>query len=207
MHPDEIKIALYYENRLDEAEKRSFENHLSDCGECAGILADLIKINRTASADHLLHVEQETFDRAKQLVTGKIKKHNSQLVYALPGLVAIFLITFTFIIRNNQAPPSSYRSNENTGHSIIMKPANESKLTPDKLIFEWSSVENAIGYHFLLYNTGGKLLWNSLLQVTTTTLPDTIDLPENSKYLWRVEIIFPDNSKERSRLNVFTLEK
>jgi len=71
-------------------------------------------------------------------------------------------------------------------------------------VFRWSKAEKSIGSHFILYRESGTVIWESPVTDTTISLPSSVVLEAGKKYFWAVETVFPDQSKIRSTLNVFS---
>jgi len=113
------------------------------------------------------------------------------------------LVSFAYLLFNKTDDPSRYRSLEEKNVIIKLSPESETALDKTNLNFLWTSVPNSIAYRFFLYEADGRVIWNSLVNDTSLSLPPNIHLEGGGTYLWRIEIIFPDDTKQRSDLNVF----
>lgn len=206
MHLNEITISLYFEKKLDENEKEHVADHLANCEECSALLADLIRFNRDDSQIKNLPVNYQIISKAKKLAAGSNKIFHPRTVPALIGLIITFAITLTYLTLQNSQHAVKFRSIPERTHQINLYPYNEAVLTANLLNFKWTNVDRAIAYRFQLHKSDGSLVWEKLVYDIKIKIPVQIILDDGAKYLWRVEIIFPDNTKERSRLHAFTFK-
>lgn len=206
MHLTENTISLFFEKKLTESEKERVVNHLANCSECSGLLADLVRFSRDTSPAKKLSVDYQTISQAKKLVTGSNKIYRPKTLPAIIGLVIIFTFTLTYLSLQNSQQVTNFRSLPGRIKQINLSPYNEAIITANQLNFKWTPVNNALAYRFQLHKSDGSLMWEKLLYDTSTIIPSQIILKEGAKYLWRVEVIFPDNTKERSRLHAFTIK-
>ena len=207
MHFTETQIALFLEKKLSPEEAREIKSHIAECSSCAEMLADVYKLSNSIESLPVPDIDRETLSKAEEIVRKNhaiIKKKSPLPKFAFTGFAIIIIASVTIFLFNNEQQPSRFRSNGNAEISINIQPADESVLTSSGLNFKWNQIPGSIAYRFLLYEENGTAVGNYLVQNNFFVMPDSINLKNNTKYLWRIEIIFPDETKQRSGLNVFT---
>ncbi|HED08371.1 MAG TPA: zf-HC2 domain-containing protein [Ignavibacteria bacterium] len=214
MHTDDKIIILFLENKLTEKERIEVQKHLADCAACTEKLADIYRLESGIKKARVPKISKELKKKVEEIVskdsnitTKKIRSNSSILKLALTGVFTVIIITVYFFFFNYNNSPSKFRDLNKIENSIIIQPKNEALLTPDELNFKWKKVKKSVAYNFILYKDNGKLLWEKQSKKNSLMLPSSLKMEIDKKYLWRVEIIFPDNSKKRSKLYVFTYKK
>jgi len=208
MHITEKQIALLLEKRLPEDERRKITVHMADCPDCAENIASAFKVFNSLDMIDLPGDDKVIKERGEAFSAGNIigtLRKNLPLKFALTGIVLVFAFIIYYSL-NHEPEISKLRSGDSTYSIISLQPDDGSVLNSSNLNFKWTSVPGSMAYRFLLYEENGTPITNSLLQDTSFTLHYSILKPE-SKYLWRIEIIFPDETKQRSELNVFIYSK
>lgn len=206
MHLTETQIALFLEKKLSPGETRETKTHIAECSSCAQMLADVYRLSGSLKSLPVPDIDKEKLHKAEGLVqnsTSSIKK-SSVPKFAFAGFAVIIIGAIIISLLNSEQQPSRFRSNSNAEISIGLQPADESILTSSGLNFKWKSIPRSIAYRFLLYKETGIMIGNFLVRDTLFVLPGSVILQSNTKYLWRIEIIFPDETRQRSGLFVFT---
>lgn len=212
MHIEINTLILFLEDKLSQEELAKVKTHLADCASCAEQLADIYKLENSIKNLQIPKIDKDVKVKAENIVknnrvTNNRNSNYTSLKLALTGVFTVIIITVYFFFFNYNNSPSTFREIKNVENSIIIAPKNEALIKSNELNFKWKEIQNSIAYHFILYKDNGKLLWEKQSKKNSLTLPSSIKIENGKKYLWRVEIIFPDNSKKRSKLYVFTYKK
>ncbi len=205
MHLNENVIALYSEGKLPPEERRRVNSHLADCEVCSSALADVINLNEITQNLSGVKVDSKNKKAALDLVRSQDNSGFTQSIYAAAGLFAVFIITIMVITQTGN-DTLRFRSALREAEQMVLFPGNGSTLNSEQLRFEWRHIDNAIAYKFILHSNDGMMIADYLTGESFFALPEEIRLEPGQKYFWRVEVIFPDNTKERSTLHVFTLK-
>ena len=205
MHINEADIVRFAEDKLDQKSRLNVEQHLSDCSFCSEQLAAVLR-PLTPTDETLPALEHKAFERAVALV--RRKPHHlfgifiPRYAVAFAGILAAFVgLAYFFYPRTDD--PSRFRSKEPSAPNMVLLPADGETLR-SPVVFRWSKAEKSIGSHFILYRESGTVIWESPVTDTTVSLPSSVVLEAGKKYFWAVETVFPDQSKIRSTLNVFS---
>ncbi len=210
MHLNESQLILYLEGKISAEEKRAFEQHLSDCYSCTEQLADIYKLTKAVESTPTPALDKKYFELAKNIIPKesktfykRAKKKYFAVRTAFAAVAAVLVVGIAYLTFDKASDPSRYRTPSDKESFIELFPENETTLDKNTLNFSWTSVPLSIGYKFLLYDADGKMIWNNLTKDTSLSIAPHRFIESGSTYLWKIEIIFPDDTKQRSDLNVF----
>lgn len=205
MHISEIQISLLLEKKLSYKEQQEVNLHIADCPLCAEKLASSYKLYNSFES---LKVPKELHIRTTTKIYEEVSRllNRVTLKYALAGVVLILSLVTFYTVFEDEPEVSKFRSIDSEHFLEIFEPTDESVLKGSNILFRWSSVEGSIAYRFFIYEEDGKNLTSTLLTDTSYSLSN-LQLKPGNKYLWRIEIIFPDETKHRSEINAFTYTK
>jgi len=210
MHIETDTLILFLDDKLSSNKRAEVQTHLAVCAQCTEELADIYKLQNSLKYIHAPIIDKDMKTKVENIVknnseTNNRKSNKTSLKLALTGAFTVLIITlYVFVFNNNTI---KYREINKVENAIIIEPQNEALLTPNELNFKWEKIKNSAAYHFILFKENGKLFWENIYKANSLTLPSSLKMEIGKKYLWRVEIIFPDNSKKRSKLYVFTYKK
>lgn len=212
-HITDVELAQYEEHKLGTVDRARIEVHLADCDECIEHLAALSRLAYLPRAGDVPHLDAVTRRQATRLVQSDRAPFFSRIVpvvqqsrFALAG-VAAMVVGIAVLVLQQADGPSRFRSPEIPVTNIALSPADGSFIRPDETVFHWTAVPNSVAYRFVLLSEDGRMLWTSVVSDTLMTIPASIALINNHPYYWRVEMLFPDDSRHRTPANAFVVRK
>jgi len=211
VHLTERDIALYVEQTLPEHERERVESHLSDCPACVEQVAALTRLPLIMADTTAPHLDAATRRRAEHLGS-KSRTSLLDLLFlssvARPFRFAVvgFLLVgigITYLMVGRTPEPERFRSPEVVQPFVKLSPG-DGAFVESTTIFRWTAVQHSAAYQLTLFEEGGRQLWSATISDTMASIPPSVALQPGKKYFWRVEALFPDDTKLASPLNVFT---
>ena len=205
MHPSEAILILYLEDRLSAQEREETESHLSDCAECVEQLEIIRKLSMWEDDASIPMPEPSVLQSAERLVQSNAPFRRFGIPRWGLAAAAVLVVAVGLAYFSTRGPVATrFRDSSPATEHLTMIPADNARVEGSRLNFQWSGVENSVGYRVYLYDNSGSILWSSSTGDTTMTLSPAVSLHSQTNYLWRVEIFFRDGSIHRSLVHVFT---
>jgi predicted anti-sigma-YlaC factor YlaD len=209
MHLTEADVARYVGDRLDGENRERVESHLAGCSSCVEQVAALARLAEEMPVRGEADIPAEIRRRAEHLVHAEGAGHGEKggkpwgpMRYAIAAMLLV-VVGVTYFSVTDRSTPDQFRS-ERAPASFDMVPSDGVTLARADLAFEWAPVNEATSYRLTIYDLEGTPLWSATSAEHAMKLPDTVALQSGATYLWRVEAIFPDDTRFRSSLNAFT---
>lgn len=175
---DDATLAALAEGALDAAARAVVLPHLATCARCRGIVASVVR----SLADQ---------DVAREVAAVHGRGRRPLLRIALPAAAAAAILLAIALPRwaddsgRHRGPPS--------GTGQVPRPVSPVGTVQSATLLRWSSVAQADRYRVVLFNAGGRVLYEIQLADTLASLPDSVRLVVGEPYLWKVEArIGPD---------------
>lgn len=208
MHLSEADIVLFLEKKISKESRAEMELHIADCVACTGQLAAISRLDKAFSDKMAPSLNSETFEKAKDLVVrdaGPVlffKFWTRPIGYSIAATVVIAL-GVGYVLLKDEAPSVQFRSPESVRPSFVQLPDDGAIMSSSERKLSWQNIPKATAYRVILYEENGAILWDDVRKDTTLLIPETVVFGRGKRYLWRVEVLFPDESKFRSQLRVF----
>ena len=210
MHLSEADIVLFLEKKISKESRAEMELHFADCMACTGQLAAISRLDKVFSDKTAPGLSGEMFEKAKQQA-GKaaggpfpfLKSWTRPIRYSIAATVAIAL-GVGYVLLKDETPSAQFRSPDSARPSFVQLPEDGAIVSSSERRLSWQNIPKATAYRIILYEENGAALWNDVRKDTTLLIPETVVFGRGKRYLWRVEVLFPDESKFRSQLRVFT---
>jgi hypothetical protein len=207
MHLTESDIALFVEGISAENDRRRIEHHLAQCASCVEQVAALVKLRDVPEVplrlDEATVQRAERFGKRSSLLSFLLTDHGAPFVrYAFVSMLIVAGIAIPYFLFFSGDDSRQFRSPDVASPVPMMSPADGAGVSVADLVFRWSSVAGSLTYRFTLSELSGKELWSTTLRDTSVVLPPFIAIHAGNRYLWRVEVVFRDNTRYRSSIHV-----
>lgn len=209
MHLSEADIVLFLEKKISRESRVRMELHFADCAACTEQLAAISHLDEAFSDKTAPGLSRETFEKAKHLA-GKaagpfsfLKPWTRPIRYSIAATVVIAL-GVGYVLLKDEKPSAQFRSPESASPSFVQLPEDGAIISSSERRLSWQSIPKSTAYRVTLYEESGAKFWDDVRKDTTLLIPETVVFGLGKRYLWRVEVLFPDESKFRSHLRVFT---
>jgi anti-sigma factor ChrR (cupin superfamily) len=172
--PDDDAIAALAEGTLEASARAGALPHLAACPRCRGAVASVAR----ALADSSVASE------IKAVEGGRRRRFYRVALIALPAAAALALLLARPRTLDEEA--SIHRAPTITA-APAPSPAAPVAMVSDARAFRWSAVPSADRYRLTLFDTEGRVRYETEVVGTAAALPDTVVLVPGARYLWKVE--------------------
>ena len=210
MHPTEAQIVLLLEDKLPPEERQRVQSHMADCPRCAETLAAVHRMPEVLAESDAPRVDPDVLKKAERLVQAPDRPRSWLLLLPAPARVGLaFLVVVglglgVFAYFRPASDPSPFRASEAAQTLTTVAPAHRAVVDAGPAAFQWSAMPDAAAYRLILSNQDGTTRWTGHTEATHLTLPDSVMLQPDRRYLWRVEAVFPDGTTTSSAIRTFT---
>lgn len=157
--------------------------HLIDCAHCRSELASLAAL----LGDATIAREMETgavqrVDRRDRTRRLRLASRPTVLVALAAAAVVLLMVRSSFT-----TPAASVHRGPTiaaSGNPTLIAPAGDAEAAST---FLWKAVPGSDRYRLTLYNEAGHALYETQLNDTTLSLPDSVTLTRGALYIWQVE--------------------
>ncbi len=215
--PDDQVIAEYFDGGVAEAERKSLERHLTDCGFCharVGILERLESIRANKRIP-------EAVMAAAKLMSYTAPVRQSRMAPAWAAAAVLVIALFTIVNRSQEpvldpgATPSAVPSSEefseqlrsvnrDSADLIVLVPKPGANMIPGSLI-QWAELPGSLHYEIFVLSYAGDVLWTERVADPEWVLLESLKLSEDSTYYLRVDARLRDGRSVRSKHVAFRL--
>ncbi len=207
MHVSEADIILYLEAKLLPAERERVETHVGRCKHCAHVFSTVARMPHLLEQDTPVEADVTAFiTRASEIVPRRMSSNGWRLFFsplrvsfATLSLVCVAALGY-FLFSPER---SQYRSTDLPPAPLTMFPPDGALITDSAPTFRWTNIAPSSAYTFTLMDEGGSPLWKTDTRDTALALPPSVVLVSGKTYLWKVETLLADQSRERPALYVF----
>lgn len=211
-HLSETELILYLKNKLSEEKRLQVEKHLAECDTCLSEFWELHQFEKELISSNPPAVKPEILEEAKNFASPKKKSEFQSLlrskimIAAAVLLLSVFVAVAYFLVSSDSNEIQTYRSENESIVIIPVYPEDEALVQSKSIMFTWQAVENAALYRLRLFDQNGIEL--SALQVPDSSYDLSASglLEPGNRYLWRVEVIMPDQREFRSELRSLTYQ-
>ncbi|MEK9136395.1 MAG: hypothetical protein AAB393_04680 [Bacteroidota bacterium] len=211
MHLTENEIALYIEDRLSPDAREKVEGHLADCSLCVEQVAALARLDEMLAGTADPALDTNVVRKAEEIVgepfrqpTAKMTSFWSPVRYAIAAVLVVS-VGIAYYFTTTPIETERFRSDAHVPSSFILSPEDGATIPQEGLRFSWTAIPSAITYRLTLHELDGEVVWTIATKETSLTVAPTVALQTGNKYLWRVEALFPDDTRFRSQLNAITV--
>lgn len=169
---DDDTLAALAEGSLDAASRATALGHVASCSRCRGIVASVAR----ALADP--GVAREVASPG-----GAGRRRFYQI--ALPTAAAAVLLVLAWPRHADEGGSSPHRSPP--GATAVPVQRSPVGVVAQAETLQWTPVAGADRYRVTLFDSGGRVLFETQLAETLAALPDSIVLAPGRPYLWKVE--------------------
>jgi len=170
---DDATLAALAEGALDAAARAVVLPHLATCARCQGVVASVAR----SLADP---------DVAREVAAVQGRGRRPLLRIGLPAAAAAAILLALAIPRWVDNIPGRHRGPP-SGTGQVPRPVSPVGTVQSATLLRWSSVAQADRYRVVLFNAGGRVLYEIQLADTAASLPDSVRLVVGEPYLWKVE--------------------
>jgi len=211
-HLSETELYLYLKNKLSEEKRLQVEKHLAECDFCLSEFWELHQFEKELISSNPPAVKPDILQEAKNIASPKKKSEirnqlrSKIMIAAAVLLLSVFVTVAYFFVISDTNDIQTYRSENESIVMVPVHPEDEAIVQSESIRFTWQTIENAALYRLRLFNQNGIEL--SALQVPDSTYDLSASglLEPGNRYLWRVEVIMPDQREMRSELRSFTYQ-
>ena len=213
VHLTETDIALYVEDKVSTEGRQRMEDHMADCPACVEQVSALVRLYEIDERETPLRIDGATYREAERLGVRNERFPLFSLMFASRPLrlalagIAVVAVGLTYYFSTSTVEPVRFRSVERERPRFMMQPADGETLPAVQQLFRWSSIPHAMTYRFTLSELNGRTLWTSTVSDTFVTVPSSIAIQKGNQYLWRVEVVFRDNTRYSSPIYAFELQE
>lgn len=168
---DDDTLAALAEGALDPAARAAVLPHLASCARCQSAVASLVG----ALADPAVQA-------AASASAGHRRAYAAWL--ALPLAAAVLVLALGVPRWLEQGP--THRAPPGAGQAVPV-PISPIGTVAATTTLRWTSVPGSDRYRVVLFDSGGRVLYETRLMDTTLALPDSVVLAPGTPYLWKVE--------------------
>jgi hypothetical protein len=210
MHPDEIQILLYLEDKLPAGDRAALEAHIAACAGCASRFAAAARLPEIIGGPDPVTTDERTRKEALDLVRQRRSGGSGPLSFFAPryrlgfGLAAALLVAIGVTLLVPDREPSRFRSEETGSTSLELFPEDGARMTDRELTFRWTSLDDGMVYRFTLMGETGAVVWSADIRDTSLSIPTSVVLQSGKTYLWKVESFLADKRTNRSYVHAFT---
>ena len=207
--PAETNIAAYLDGSVTDQRRGRIESHLAKCAYCCGVVADVIKLQRTSLPD----VPVGLVRSAIAFGSGKSRRWRWIFVpvAATAGAVLALVVTLDFrgpeqlplsapsapaaplIARSEPAPAPALR--RPTGDLVrnstatatlprITSPKQDNVVAGPSLQFAWKPILKARYYEVHVVTQEGSLVWEGQSETSALKLPSDVSLGAGQYFVW-----------------------
>ena len=187
---DDDTVAALAEGALDSAARAEVLPHLAGCARCRGAVASVAR----ALADSGLA-------REVRGVEGAGRRRLYRIALPLAAAAALVLVLAWPRQTDDSGPPHRAPPTDASTPVPIAPIGVVASATP----LLWTAVTGADRYRVTLSDAGGRVLYETELADTVTTLPDSIVLVSGRSYVWIVEARTAFDRWSTSRLVEFSI--
>jgi anti-sigma factor ChrR (cupin superfamily) len=170
---DEETIAAVVDGAMDAVARTAATRHLASCARCRRAVASVLH----GVADTTVTHEIAAIDRAGGRRFAR---------FVLPAAAAAALILF--LVRPHAADDSATDHRGPTVTSAAAPvPLAPVAAVAEAHVLRWSAVPGADRYRVTLFDSGGRVRYETQLADTAVSLPDSVTFVPGQSYLWNVE--------------------
>ena len=168
---DDSTLAALADGTLDPAERDAVLPHLATCLRCRGILAS---VARSLADPGVM--------RAQAALEGRDRRR--LWLIGLPAAAAAILLVLALprwvddVPGRHRGPPAP------AAQPVPLSPVG---TVAQAGVLRWSSLAGADRYRVVLFDAGGRVLYEAQVADTSAPLPDSVTLVPGRPYLWKVE--------------------
>lgn len=199
--PGEQTLAAYVDNALGQRKTIRISAHLANCERCRGIVADVVKLQRTADLP------------MPPPGVGRIPVRTAPRWFWAPAaaLAALVLIISIGVLRQprdllvlpqrtpsapmvakveSANPPSTPAPGIVRGRPlpevwpVLLAPLEGSTVARRRLAFDWKPVAHSRYYEIRLVTSDGDLRWQARTTQSALSLPANVALPSGPYFVW-----------------------
>jgi len=172
----ELEIASYLDRGMATADRERVENHMVDCAEC-----------------------RENVTEAEQLIRKVRRPRHFARFAGLAAIAAAALVVFAPQLKRETQPPDRVTRDAAAPSALaVYEPAESVANQPAR--FVWAAAPGATSYRITLSAADGTTVWSATINDTTATLPASVILEREIKYVWFVDANLPDGSAQSTGL-------
>ena len=179
---DDATLAAVAEGSLAAAARGAALRHVATCARCRGIVGSVAR----SLADPTV---------ARQVAALEGGAARRWWVIGLPAAAAAIVLVLALprwvddVSGRHRGPPE--------GGTQQPRPLAPVGTVARAANLQWSSVAHADRYRVVLFDAGGRVLYETQVADTAAALPDTVRLVPGQSYLWKVEArVRPDRWAE-----------
>ncbi|MGZ3566896.1 MAG: zf-HC2 domain-containing protein [Gemmatimonadaceae bacterium] len=179
-HPTDSELALYLDQRLTLEERDRVEAHLAACAECRG---------------HAL---------AAQQVLRRSRRPRLVAAGGVLAAAAVILIVLARVEPGNEQTTPQIRgvARDNTALTAY-GPTGDARR--EGLRFVWGPAAGGVSYRLSVTSGDGAEVWSWSGVDTVASVPRSVNLRADEKYLWVADAILSDGSTRSTGLREFSL--
>jgi len=170
--PDDDTLAALAEGSLGAAARAAALGHVASCPRCRSIVASVAR----ALADPGV---------AREVASPRVAGRRRFYRIALPAAAAAVLLVLAWPRHGDEGRSPPHRSPP--GATAVPVPRAPAGVVAQAETLRWTPVAGADRYRVTLFDSGGRVLFETQLADTLAALPDSILLDPGRPYLWKVE--------------------
>lgn len=161
-------VAAFVDRTMPDDERGEAERHLADCDSCREEVASVARLVATAPKSSTRRAPWR----------------------ALLPIAAALLVAVMLHVRlaPSVVDPTAERGAPTSGSRIVVvAPTLEAPFTDVTRTFMWHAIDGSVGYHVVVKDMSGGIVWITDVADTAVRIPESRLLRTGETYVWRVD--------------------
>ena len=168
---DDRTLAALADGTLDPTAREAVLPHLATCLRCRGIVASVAR-----------SLADPAVTRAQAAVGGRDRRR--LWLIGVPAAAAAILLVLALPRWVDDVPGRHRGASAPAAQPVPLSPVG---TVAHVGALRWSSLAGADRYRVVLFDAGGRVLYEAQVADTSASLPDSVTLVPGRPYLWKVE--------------------